>query len=269
VSVKPDDLERLATKARHLPAQQNAFKRLRLNVWTQQSDRWIDVELWNENAGEVSEDELEGCECYGGLDLASASDIIAWVMAFPHEEDSEALDYVARFWCPEARLTADDNQYRDQYQAWQRDGWLQVTPGDAVDYAFVRAAILADAERFHVANLNVDRLFQGYQLSAELADEGLEVFGMGQGFISMAVPMKEFERRLLGRKLHHGHNPVLDWMAGNVAVRQDPAGNLKIDKAASQGKVDGIVAMVMALARALRAQPPRRSVYEDRGIVSV
>jgi phage terminase large subunit-like protein len=112
----------------------------------------------------------------------------------------------------------------------------------------------------------VDRLFQGYQVSMELQDEGMEVFGMGQGFLSMAAPMREFERRLLAKKINHGGNPILRWMADNVAVRQDPAGNLKVDKATSQGKVDGIVALVMALDRCVRHEPKRRSVYEDRGL---
>ena len=100
----------------------------------------------------------------------------------------------------------------------------------------------------------------------ELADEGLAVNGMGQGFLSMAMPVKELEKRLLGRKLHHGGHPILRWMAGNVQMRQDPAGNLKPDKATSQGKIDGIVALIMALDRAMRREPPKRSVYEDRGL---
>jgi len=100
-----------------------------------------------------------------------------------------------------------------------------------------------------------------------LADEGLQVFGMGQGFYSMAVPMKEFEARLLRSKLHHGGNSVLRWMAGNVAVSQDAAGNLKPDKAHSQGRVDGIVALVMALDRAMRMGEPAESVYETHGLL--
>ena len=158
------------------------------------------------------------------------------------------------------------NKYADQYRAWAKQGFLQVTPGDAVDYGFVKKCVLEDATRFKLRDLNVDRLFQGYQLSQELMDEGLTVFGMGQGFYSMAVPMREFERRLLGKKVHHGGNPVLRFMADNVAVRQDPAGNFKPDKAASQGRIDGIVALVMALDRATRHGPVKRSVYEDRGL---
>jgi len=271
VSVKLDDLERKAEKAKQLPAAQNAFQRLHLDVWTQQSDRWIARELWEANAGPLKHYELEaalkGRPCYGGLDLSSVSDITAWVMAFPQDEDPEALDIVCRFWCPDARLTDKSNRYAEQYKAWAQAGYLNVTSGDAVDYAFVRRAILEDAERYAVVNLNVDRLFQGYQLSQELADEGLEVFGMGQGFIGMAAPMREFERRLLAKKLRHGGHPVLGWMADNVSVKQDPAGNLKPDKAASEGKIDGIVGLVMAVDRAMRPEKPKRSVYEVRGVV--
>ncbi len=265
ISVKIDDLQRKCDKAKHLPAAQNAFLRLHLNVWTQQSDRWIDLDLWDENAGRVDESALKGHRCFGGLDLSSVSDLTAWVLVFPRDDDAEAIDVLARFWCPEARLTDSENRYADQYQAWARAGLIQVTPGDAIDYQYIKAQILKDAQQFQLIDLNVDRLFQGYQVSMELADEGLIVFGMGQGFMNMAAPMKELERRLLSKKVHHGGNPVLRWMAGNVAVKQDPSGNLKPDKAASQGKIDGIVALVMALDRAMRHEGP--SVYEERGLL--
>jgi phage terminase large subunit-like protein len=269
VSVKLDDLVRKRDKALHLPMAQNAFRRLHLSVWTQQTDRWIDLTLWDENGGEVKERKLKGRLCYGGLDLSSVSDITAWLLVFPEDKDPDQIAVVARFWCPESRLQDESNQYADQYRAWAEAGFLTVTPGDAVDYARVRKAVLKDAETFHVDSLNVDRLFQGYQLSQELADEGMTVFGMGQGFLSMAVPMKEFERRLLERKINHGGNPVLRWMADAMAVQQDAAGNLKPDKANSQGRIDGIVALVMALDRAGRHEPPPKSVYEERGIRAV
>lgn len=268
ISVKVDDLARKCERAQRLPAAQNAFRRLHLNEWTQQTDRWIDLSLWDENAGTVNEAALAGRRCYGGLDLSSVSDMTAWVLVFPHDDDLDEVDILCRFWCPEARLRDEANRYREQYIAWARNGLLQVTPGDAVDYAFVKQAILDDARRFRLVDLNVDRLFQGYQLSQELADEGLAVFGMGQGFLSMGPAMREFERRLLARKLHHGGHPVLRWMADNVAVRQDPAGNLKPDKAESQGKIDGIVALLMALDRCTRQGPPKRSVYEDHGLLA-
>jgi len=266
VSVKLDDLRRKCERAKRLPAAQNAFRRLHLNQWTQQSDRWIDLTLWDENAGQVIEELLAGRECYGGLDLSAVSDLTAWVMVFPDQGDPDSVQIVARFWCPETKVRDETNRYADQYRAWVEGGYLTATEGDAVDYGVVRQAILEDARRYRLVSLNVDRLFQGYQLSQELADEGLEVFGMGQGFLSMAAPMKEFERRLLEKKLHHGGNPVLRFMADSVVVQMDAAGNLKPDKAKSQARIDGIVALVMALDRTMRREKPKRSVYEDHGL---
>lgn len=274
VSVKLSALEDEAGEAKLMPAQQNTFRRMHLDEWTQQSTRWINLLLWDENAGELGEDtkflekKLAGRLCYGGLDLSAVSDLTAWVMVFPYAHDPDEVDVLCRFWCPEAKLHDASNRYLDQYRAWAQEGYLMTTPGDAIDYGFIKKQVLEDARRFKLGSMNVDRLFQGYQLSQELADEGLEVFGMGQGFISMAAPMKDFERRLLGKKLHHGGNPILRFMSDNVAVQMDAAGNLKPDKAKSQGRIDGIVGLVMALDRCMRHEPPKRSVYESRGLVS-
>ena len=264
-SVKLDDLRRQCEKAKQLPAAQNAFLNKRLNVWTQQVSRWISLDLWDENAGVVDEERLRGRKCYGGLDLGAVDDLTAWVMVFPRDEDEEEVDIIGRFWCPQAALTNRGNQYRSQYAAWVRQGLLSTTPGEATDYGFVRERILKDAEIYQLVDMNVDRLFQAHQLAQELAEEGITVIGMGQGFISMAAPTRTFQERLLARQLHHGGNAVLRWMADNVAVKTDPAGNLKPDKAESQGKIDGIVALVMALDRAVRHEE-KRSVYEDRSV---
>lgn len=264
ISVKIDDLKRKAVKAKEMPSSLNAFLRLHLNVWTQQVERWIPLPLWDANAGIVSEEKLRGRTCYGGLDLSSVSDITAWVMVFPYD-DPEEVDILCRFWCPESRVYDRQNKYADQYQAWVKQGLLKTTPGDAIDYSFIKAQILRDAETFNLVDLNVDRLFQAHQLATELMDEGLTVVGMGQGFVSMAAPMKEFERRLLKKGLHHGGHKVLRWMADNVSVKEDPAGNLKPDKASSQGKIDGIVALVMALDRLMRHEN-HKSIYEERGV---
>lgn len=261
VSVSVHELRNLVEKAKRLPAAQNNLLTKRFNVWTQQADRWIDLDLWDENAGLVVEENLAGRACYGGLDLASVSDLVAWLMVFPGDKDPEELEVLARFWCPETRVYADDNKYRDQYQAWVKQGFLVATPGNATDYAFVKKQIVDDASKFGLVDMNVDRLFQAHEISTNLTNEGLTVIGMGQGFTSMAAPMQECERRLLAHKIHHGGNPVLRWMAGNVSVKRDPAGNLKPDKSTSQGKIDGIVSLVMALDRAMRHQEASGVLY--------
>jgi phage terminase large subunit-like protein len=261
VSVKVDDLREQCGRARLIPAAQNAFLRLRMDVRTQQVSRWIDLDLWDENAGIIDEEKLRGLTCYGGLDLGAVDDLTAWLMAFPDPTDPEVVGFLARFWCPEAKLHDRSNRYAAQYRAWVRQRFLKTTPGAAIDYDFVREEILRDAEKFDLADLAVDRLFQAHQLAMQLEAEGLTVAGMGQGFISMAAPTKELQHRLLRRKVRHGGNPVLRWMAAGVAVKQDPAGNLKVDKDSSQVKVDGIVAAIMALDRVMR--------HEEKGIPQV
>lgn len=254
----------LARRAEETPALQNTFRRLYLNQWTQQESRWIDLSLWDENAGPMlTDDALAGRTCYGGLDLGAVDDLTAWVIVFPREDDQERIDVLARFWCPEKKLTDSANRYRAQYQAWARQGWLKTTPGDAIDYGFVKAQILKDAQRFRLIDMNIDRLFQGHQLAMELIDEGLKVAGFGMGMISMAAPMATFYQRLLARKVHHGGNGVLRWMADNLVVKQDAAGNLKPDKGSSQGKIDGIVALVMALDRAMRHEE-KKAIWTAR-----
>lgn len=278
VSKKLDYMRDQARKAKNMPAKLNSFLRLDLNRWTQQVSRWIDMLLWDANAGPaIDEAALRGRKCYGGLDLSSVSDLTAWVLVFPDPVVQDRLTILPRLWCPEARLQkeADEdapdrrrNPYADQYQAWHRDGWLLTTPGNAIDYEAIKAQIIADAQMFQLEEVAVDRLFQGYQLSMQLADEGLTVAACGMGYMSMAGPCKEFERRLLGKQLHHGGHPVLKWMANNVAVREDPAGNLKPDKASSQGKIDGIIGILLALDRAMR-HTTTTSVYESRGLLTL
>ena len=262
ISVKADDMRRLCEQAKRMPSKQNAFKRLRLTVWTQQVDRWIDLALWDEQAGIVNEAKLEGRVCYGGVDLASNSDLVAWVMVFPDPDDPETIDVLPRFWCAEARLHADDNRYKDQYQVWHRAGLLKTTPGKAIDYDYVKKQVLEDAAKFQLIELNYDP-YLARQFAMQLQNEGLQVVEMRQGFLSMAAPMKELERLLLSGKIRHGGHPVLRWMADNMSVAQDASGNFKPDKKSSQGKIDGIVAMTMAIDRVMRRGG---SVYETRGV---
>ena len=258
VSVGLGDLRALANEARQMPSKLNSFLRLRMNVWTQQAEARISLPIWDENAGFVDSEGLKGRACYGGLDLSSVQGFSAWVLVFPDAKDPELVDVLCRFWVPEARLKDDSNRYRDQYQTWAREGLLVATPGEAIDHDFIVAQILKDAEIYQLVYLNIDRLFQAHQVSVKLSQEGLQVIGMGQGFVSMAAPYKEFERRLLRRKIRHGGNKVLRWMAGNLAVEEDAAGNLKPSKRHAQGKIDGIVGLVMAIDRAMRHEDAPR-----------
>jgi phage terminase large subunit-like protein len=268
LSVKLDDLQRKAAKVKELPAAQNNFLRKHLCIWTQQSTRWIDLALWDSNnLYPIKEEDLKGRVCFGGLDLSSVSDLSAWVMLF-QDMGSGHFDVLARFWCPEARLVDRKNKLRDQYKAWERGGFLSITDGEAIDYEFIRAQVLKDAATFKIDSVNVDRLFQGYQLSMQLAQEGMNITSMGMGYMSFAGPMNELETLLLKKQLNHGGNPVLRWMADNLAVSTDAAGNRKPNKDASQSKIDGIVATLLALDRAMRKEN-KRSKYETTELVDV
>jgi phage terminase large subunit-like protein len=271
-----EDLRDKARIAMQMPSAQNNFLTKRLNIWTQQENRWIDLAMWDRNnVRPVVEEELAGRQCWGGIDLSAVSDLTVWTMLFPDEDDRELVDILVRVWCPEARLTDTRNKYRENYQSWKKQGHLLTTPGDAIDYDFIRAQIVADSLRFKIGSISVDRLFQGYEFAMKLNDElgGSEkdpkVIACGMGYLSMAGPCQEFERRLLVNKMNHGGNPILRWMADNVSVSTDPAGNRKPNKATSQGKIDGIVGILLCLDRVLREGAKGPSVYEKEGLMIV
>lgn len=266
-TVSLDFLEAEYREAEVLPGRQNTFRTLYLNQWVEQADRWLDVQVWDDQGGPpLEEAALAGQVCCGGLDLASVSDLTSWVLVFPAEDGG--LQVLHRSFVPEAQLDRRRNPRNwELYQQWVAEGVLLVTPGDAVDYAAVKARVIADCRRFDVRGVNVDRLFQGQQLTQELADEGVPVLPMGQGFLAMGPAVKTFEQRYLMRQIRHGGDPVLRWAVRHAVTRVDPAGNVKIDKARSQEKVDPLVALVMALDRVSRGDLERRSVYEARGLL--
>lgn len=252
VSVFPDDLERKAKKAQELPGAQNSFRRLHTNVWTESHTAWIPDALWMENVGEVEaldlEDEIEGEACWCGLDLGSTSDFCSFVAVFPR--DNGVRRVVARFWIPEPALRERMKSARgaDYFQQWRDQGYLVVTSGASTDYDFIEAEIKRFAERFDVRAIAYDRYAASQlvkNLEGELGEE--KIIAFGQGFLSMSAPSKELERLVLQRKIAHGGHPVLRWMNSNVELRRDPADNIKIDKARSAEKVDGMVSLVEAL----------------------
>ena len=156
---------------------------------------------------------------------------------------------------------------RVPYETWARQGLVETTPGNVIDYDYIRARINELGERFDIREIAVDR-WNATQLAIQLQGDGFEVVTFGQGFKDMTAPTKELEKLVVGGRLRHGGHPVLRWMAGNVAVQTDAAGNLKPSKKKSTERIDGIVAAVMALGRALLCVE-QRSVYEDEDIVFI
>jgi phage terminase large subunit-like protein len=248
VTVRADHFHEHAREAAESLDKQNDFQRYRLNIWVQQASRAIDLRVWDENSGHAPAADGERA-WFGGLDLGGTSDLSAWVRVASCTADPTALDVRSQFWLPEA-VVGPGSHHRNKtlYRQWADQGVLTLTPGNTADEPAIQAAILADAQACGLVSSRIDKLFQGQRLAADLNAEGVVMAAMGQGFLSMAAPTKLFFDLLAARRLHHGGDPVLRWMADNVVTRSDPAGNRKIDKARSPQKVDGIVALVMAIA---------------------
>jgi len=267
---KIEDMRDKARIAKQMPSAQNNFLTKRMSIWTQQENRWIDLALWDQNnIRPVTETNCLNRICYGGIDLSSVSDLTIWVMLFPDADDKDLIDILIRVWCPEARLFDTKNKYREQYQSWKKQGYLFTTDGDAMDYDFVRGQIVADNSKFNIQSISVDRGFQGYEFSQKLdkelggTEKNSKVIACGMGWVSMNGPCQELERLLLIKKLNHGGNPILRWMADNVAVKINPTGGGKSpNKATSQGKIDGIIGILLGLDRRLRVAAPTTSAYE-------
>lgn len=268
VTVKGEYLRVEAGRAKQTPAYQNTFRRLHLNQWTQQAERWLDMSAWDACAFAVDEKRLEGRECYGGLDLASSSDVAAFGLVFPPLEEEGVFEVLPFFWIPRENMIERARRDRVPYDAWVRDGWMRSTEGNVIDLAFICRDIVELGKRFNIREIAFDR-WGAVQVSQTLAGAGFEMVQFGQGFASMATPTKELLRLVLGGKVAHGGNPPLRWMADNLVVTQDPAGNVKPDKKKSREKIDGIVALIMALDRSLRHGGKPKSVYEGRGVVSL
>lgn len=269
VSKKWDDMRRKAARAREMPAALNAFQRLELDIWTQAETKWIPWQHWQACGAAVDAEGMRGRICYGGLDLSSNTDVSAFLLVFPPQGNGDRYQVLSRFWIPEEAMVERSRRDRVPYDDWVRQGLITATPGNVIDYAWILDQIDQDAQAYDIREVAFDR-WGATKIATELMERGGEdwLVQFGQGYVSMSPAMRELERLILEHKLAHGNNPVLTWMANNLVVRTDPAGNIKPDKEKSIERIDGMVALVMALDRALRHEPPKRSVYETRGLVS-
>ena len=252
--------------ARDNPAEENIFRQLRLNQWVKQSTRWMQMEKWDACAFPVDEGELLGRECYGGLDLSSSIDITAFVLVFPPREDSERYVLLPFFWIPEENMVRRVRRDHVPYDVWERQGFLETTEGDVIHYGFIERFIEELGKKFHIKEIAFDR-WGAVQMVQNLEGLGFTVVPFGQGFKDMSPPTKRLMELVLERNVAHGGHPVLRWMMDNIFVRTDPAGNIKPDKEKSTEKIDGAVAAVMALDRAVRNGGSTGSVYDERGIL--
>lgn len=264
------DIERLRDayrEAKQNPADEVTFKWLRLNMWVSSTVAWIPDSIFMKGNEEIDLAALEGRDCYGGLDLSSTGDITALVLMFPPRDEDEKYILLPFFWVPEETIPQRVKAASVPYDIWEKQGYLLSTEGNVIHYDFIEKFINDLAEKYHIVEIAVDR-WNATQMIQNLEGDGFTMVPFGQGFASMSGPTKDFYRLLMEGKIIHGGHPVLRWMAGNVVVDTDPAGNIKVTKAKSKEKIDGIVAAIMALDRCIRNQTePQGSVYDERGLL--
>lgn len=269
ITVGIDKVKAACDSAKQNPGEENAFRQLRLNQWVKQSVRWMPMDRWDACSFAVSEDNLEGRICYGGLDLSSTTDITAFVLVFPPQDEEDKYSILPYFWVPEDTLDLRVKRDHVPYDLWERQGLLMTTEGNVVHYGFIEKFIEELGTRFNIREIAFDR-WGAVQMVQNLEGMGFTVVPFGQGFKDMSPPIKEFMKLTLEGRIAHGGHPVLRWNMDNIFIRTDPAGNIKADKEKSTEKIDGAIATIMALDRAIRCgNDNTASVYDSRGILFI
>jgi phage terminase large subunit-like protein len=248
VSVKLESLEEQCARAKRMPREQNEYRRKRCNQWTEQAERWLDLAAWDAcNGDPVFE---AGQPCYIGLDLSSTTDLTAAVAVFPPETRDGDWSIECRFWIPAENIADKEQRDRVPYSAWVREGYIKTTEGNITDYDVLREDIKAFGEVYQINEIPYDP-WNATQLATQLGFDGAQVVGMSQGYATLSEPAKFLESLILSGRLRHGGNPVLRWMAANVTIQEGPNESIRPTKAKSRGRIDGIVALIMGIGRAI------------------
>ena len=267
ITVGIDKVQAACDSARQNPAEENSFRQLRLNQWVKQSVRWMPMDKWDACTATVDAEALKGRVCYGGLDLSSTIDVTAFVLVFPPTDEAEPFAVLPYFWIPEENLELRVRRDHVPYDVWQKQGFLMTTEGNVVHYGFIEKFIEELGEKYNIREIAFDR-WGAVQMVQNLEGMGFTVVPFGQGFKDMSPPTKELMKLTLEKKIAHGGHPVMRWMADNIFIRTDPAGNIKADKEKSTERIDGGIALIMALDRAIRCgNDASESVYNERGIL--
>ena len=269
ITVGIDKVKAACESAKQNPAEENSFRQLRLNQWVKQAIRWMPMDKWDACSFKVDEKSLIGRVCYGGLDLSSTTDITAFVLVFPPLDEEDKFVVLPYFWLPEETLDLRVKRDHVNYDVWARQGLIQTTEGNVVHYGYIEKFIEELGEKYNIREIAFDR-WGAVQMVQNLEGMGFTVVPFGQGFKDMSPPTKELMKLTLEQKIAHSGHPVLRWNMDNIFIRTDPAGNIKADKEKSTEKIDGAIATIMALDRAIRCGNDNgASVYDDRGILFV
>lgn len=267
VTVQPEWYETRARRAKASPTALAEFRRKNLDIWTADATRAIEAEVWDRGNRPLPED-LEGRPCFGGVDLATVNDLTAFVLAWPPLPGEREWYIRGRYYVPQERIEHRERTTKVPYSRWAREGVIVATPGPVTDHDFIEADIRKALELYDVREIAFDPARAGSVVQHLLA-ENAPLVEHRQGYISMAQPSADFERLLLSGDLVHGGDPCLRWQALNLVWAIDAAENKKPHKRKSKDKIDGIVALVMAIGRACAQPVETSSVYERRGVLTL
>lgn len=266
ISIKPEYFEKMSHEAKTLPSSEMAFRQLHLNQWVNSLSGWITDEEWMASSGSVEISQLKGRTCYGGLDLAAVEDVTAFVLIFPYEDGS--LKILPYLFVSEAAVERRRNQTGGSYDRFVSRNELIVTDGNSTDYSVIQKKIMEAAEIFDIKSIAFDR-WNSNSLVQHLDSEGIPMDPFGQGFASMSGPIKNAEIMIKKKLLHHGGHEMMRWMASNVVVKRDDAENVKFSKSKAGEKIDGMVALVMAIGEMMtleNSDMSKTSTYENQDI---
>lgn len=266
ISINPVNFIQAFQRACENKRLENSFKRLYLNIWTEQEERWLPMDQWVAGAEPFfTDDFLEELTCVGGLDLSTKSDLTAFVLVF---RDLEQTLYVRPyFWLPKSNIIEKEKRDGVPYQEWAKKGLIDLLPGDMIDYAYVRKFINKLSEKFRIHEIGFDP-HRAEQISIQLEQDGFDMIEVRQGFAKLSEPCKELEALLLSNKIKHNGHPILHWMASNVGLEENSYGEIRPDKKRKKQRIDGISALINALSRLIVYSGKRRSKYEDEGLVT-
>jgi len=256
------EVMRQADEAKRMPSRESAYRNLILNQRVEASNPFISRQIWLNN-GEIPHD-IDGCAVYGGLDLSSVNDLTALVLI---SERDNGFDVVPTFWLPSNGLADKSRNDRVPYDIWAESGYLQTTPGSSIEYEYIAQYLRDLFDRCNAQAIAFDRynmkFLKPWLERVGFSDEELARFiEYGQGFVSMSPALRETESLLLNNKLRHGNHPVLTMCASNATVITDSTGNRKFAKQKSSGRIDGMVALAMAVGVMPNAENNEKSFWE-------
>lgn len=263
-------MEDMALSASQIPSELNTFLNKDLNIWTDVAEAWITTEAWRKCYFPYTFEDMAGCSCRVGIDLAEVNDLCAVDFTFPPQGDFKKQRDLTLYYMPKDAMRAKGERDGVSYLDWEKAGYIKSTPGSVTDFKFITEDVLKWAKVFKIESVAFDP-FKSREITNSLQKEGIKCVEHRQGFTSMGLPSSTFERQVVGQLMEQNGNPVSEWCLTNTIVLKDPTGLIKPDKNSAdknKKRIDGIVAKIMARGAYLLDKPEEKkeNPLEKRGL---